>query len=191
MHYLLLLSPGRLLTVSVQMNANKYYGSQGTMSSAGSLKIVLRIWSSLAELPVAEAQSMTASSRPSHPTSNQQQSLLLLLNIHKVQVVATDTAVHVPECVKICFNFYSDKIYEKFSGEGNSPLTRSIPQWGWGYPLSTPQPPRRLRLLDSSLSKILGTPLQVLLPFIRGTNDANFFAYDLRSTRVRMRQNMF
>ena len=122
---------------------------------------------------------MTASSRPSHPTSNQQQSLLLLLNIHKVQVVATDTAVHVPECVKICFNFYSDKIYEKFSGEGNSPLTRSIPngEGDTSSPHPSPLGACGLRHLDSSHSKILGTPLQVLLPLIQGTNDAKFFGW--------------
>jgi len=43
--------------------------------------------------------------------------------------------------------------------EGHSPLPRSFPQCGWGYPLHTPHPPRRLRHLDSSHSKILDTPL--------------------------------
>jgi len=55
--------------------------------------------------------------------------------------------------------FFSNKNMKNFLESGHIPFTRPIPQWGGGYPLSTPHPPRRLQHLDTSHYKILGMPL--------------------------------
>jgi len=71
---------------------------------------------------------------------------------------------------------YIQQKYEKFSGEGAHPLTQTLPPVGRGCPLPTSYPPRRLRYLDPSHSKILGTPLTAhrrQIQAVSTTMDAN------------------
>jgi len=51
-----------------------------------------------------------------------------------------------------------NKKYHFFLGGGTAP-TQTLPQWVWGIPFPTPHPPRCLRPLDPSHSKILCLPL--------------------------------
>jgi len=53
---------------------------------------------------------------------------------------------------------FSTEKYEKFSGEHN-PLPRPFPNGEGGIPLPMPHPARRLRHLNPSHCKILGTAL--------------------------------
>jgi len=59
--------------------------------------------------------------------------------------------------------FFPTKNTKHFLENGHVSFTRPIPKCGGGYPVSTPHPPRRLRHLDIPHSKILGTPLIMIL----------------------------
>ena len=58
-------------------------------------------------------------------------------------------------------HYFHTKKIQKFSGEraqSHSPLPRSHPHWGEGYPLPRPHPPRRLRRLDLRTFGASSTP---------------------------------
>jgi len=64
-----------------------------------------------------------------------------------------------------------NKKYKKFLGEGALLPSQTLPPGGRGiYPSLTPHPPQRIRHLDPSHSKILGTPLK--------SYTSNFDLYD-------------
>jgi len=66
---------------------------------------------------------------------------------------------------------FSTKKYEKkILGEDMLP-PQTLPPVGRGIPLPTPHPPRRLRHLDLSRSKSLGTPLMRILKVWRHIRD--------------------
>ena len=60
---------------------------------------------------------------------------------------------------------FSTKKYEKLSGEGAHPPPQTLPPVERGISPPHASPPRCLRHLDPSHSKILGTPLQLVTQF--------------------------